>query len=63
MIEGKGRHQILESRVKSKLVYDPNLWKILFYIVLFCSDFLDECIDADARHRIEKIQQKLVLIL
>ena len=62
-IKVKERHQILESRVQLKVAYDPNLWKILFYIVLFCSDFHDECIDGDARDRISKIQEKLVLIL
>ena len=59
----KERHQSLESRVQLKIIYDSNLWKILFYIVLFCTDFHDECIDVDARDRLEKIQEKLVLIL
>jgi hypothetical protein len=62
-IKVKERHRILDSRVQAKLMYDPNLWKILFYILLFCSDFHDECIDIEERHLIEKTQEKLVLLL
>ena len=62
-IDVKERHQFLEARVKTKLKFEANVLTILGYVLLFCSDFADDGMNIEERRRIEKYQEKLVLLL
>ena len=62
-IDVKQRHQLLEARVKTKIKFEENLLIILSYVLLFCSDFTDECMNLEERRIIEKCQEKLVVLL
>ena len=57
------RYDKLSSWVGAAVGNDQNLLKILSYVILFCSDFYDECVDSKTKRYIEMKQEGIIRLL
>ena len=57
------RVHLLIKTITPKVRYDPKIIILLSHVVLFCTDFNDECLTSEDRWRIQKIHEELTTIL
>ena len=56
-------HEILESQLRKKVVYDSNAAVLLTYLCLFCADLYEEDIEDKERGEIEKSKEEIACML